>query len=78
MGERLSRLFRQVKRTFHTLIALVFIMLALAGAGVALNLWQDYRQTPSQGLWDFIVVAGFSVALFLFGLYAFAKARSVR
>ena len=78
MGERLSRLSRQVKRTFHTVVALVFIALALAGAGVSLHLWQDYRQSPSQGLWDFGVVAGFSAALFLFGLYAFAKARSVR
>lgn len=68
---------RQVQRAFHLLVALIFLFFAFAGAALAYRLWEDYRRAPAQGLWGFGIVAGFAVALFLLGLYAFAKARNV-
>ncbi|HEV2175606.1 MAG TPA: hypothetical protein VGW33_00150 [Terriglobia bacterium] len=60
------------------LIGLVFLGLAGAGAAVSLAEWQFYREDPSTGMLRFDLVAGFTVILVLFGLYSFAKARSVR
>ena len=43
-----------------------------------MKLWQDYQQMPSDGIWSFGMVASFTVLLFVFCLYSFVKARSVR
>src|SRR3989454_6773047 len=83
-GERLSKFgdlvrkwFRQAQRLFHMAVALVFLVLTLAGAAVSFSLWADYQKAPSQGPWGFGMVAVFTVLLFIFCLYSFAKARSV-
>ena len=49
----------------------------LAGAAVSFSLWADYQKAPSEGPWGFGMVAVFTVLLFIFCLYSFAKARSV-
>ena len=74
----LSRLFRHAQRTFHAVVGLAFLCLAVAGAAVSFAEWRDYRQAPSVGLTAFALVAGFTVLLIIFCLYSFAKARSVR
>ncbi len=55
-----------------------FLLLALAGAAVSYSEWQHYRQAPEIGVARFGLLAGFTVLLIIFGLYSFAKARSVR
>lgn len=70
--------WRQARRLFHMLIGLVFLGLAGAGVTVSLAEWQFYRQDPAAGMLRFDLLAGFTVILVLFGLYSFAKARSVR
>jgi len=70
--------WRQARRLFHLLIGLVFLALAGAGATVSLAEWQFYRHDPSTGMLRFDLLAGFTVILVLFGLYSFAKGRSVR
>jgi len=74
----LARLFRHAQRTFHAVVGVAFLCLAVAGAAVSFAEWRDYRQAPSIGLTAFALVAGFTVLLIIFCLYSFAKARSVR
>jgi hypothetical protein len=74
----LSRWFLHAQRLFHLLVGLAFLLLAAAGAAVSLSEWRFYHRAPSVGLVRFGMVAGFTVILIIFGLYSFAKARSVR
>jgi hypothetical protein len=78
LGGQFGRWFRNAQRMFHMLVGLVFLVLTLAGASVSVNLWDDYRSAPEQGLVSFELVSGFTVLLFILCLYTFAKARSVR
>ncbi len=74
----LGRLFRRAQQLFHLVIGIVFLFLTMAGVTVSMKLWQDYQQMPSDGIWSFGMVASFTVLLFVFCLYSFVKARSVR
>jgi len=74
----LCQWFRQAQRVFHMLVGLAFLVLTLAGASVSFAEWRYYRQAPAVGLVRFGLLAGFTVLLFIFCLYSFAKARSVR
>jgi len=74
----LTRWFRHAQRLFHVLVGLAFLFLTLAGVTVSFGEWQYYQQTPAVGLVRFYVLAGFTVLLFIFCLYSFVKARSVR
>src|SRR2546426_12463513 len=69
-GERLSKFgdlvrkwFRQAQRLFHMAVALVFLVLTLAGAAGSVGLWADYQRAPPEGPWGFGLVAGFTVRL---------------
>jgi len=79
---KLGELFRSglqaAERMFHLLVGLVFLLLTLAGASVSFNEWQYYQRSPSIGLVRFGLLAGFTALLFVFCLYSFLKARSVR
>ena len=79
---RLSYLFHywilNVRRLFHMLVGVAFLVLSLAGATVTFSEWELYRQTPDLGWGRFGVVGGFTVLLAIFGLYSFVKARNVR
>ena len=68
---------RWARRAFHTLVALAFLFLALAGVWVSAAEWRYYLEAPSAGLWRFGLLAGFTVILFVLCLYSFVKARSV-
>lgn len=74
----LGRLFRRAQQLFHLVIGIVFLFLTMAGVTVSMKLWQDYRNMPGDGIWSFGMVASFTVLLFVFCLYSFVKARSVR
>jgi hypothetical protein len=74
----LGLLFYRARQMFHLLIALVFLLLTLAGISVSMKLWQDYQKIPGQGVWGLGMVASFTVLLLIFCLYSFLKARSVR
>lgn len=74
----MRRLFLRAQQMFHLLIGVVFLLLGMAGVTVSLKLWQEYQAVPGNGVWTFGLVATFTVALFFFSLYSFAKARSVR
>ncbi len=78
LGDLLTRLFLHAQRVFHLLVAVVFFFLTLAGVTVSLAEWRYYRQSPAVGLVRFGLLAGFTVLLFIFSLYSFVKARSVR
>jgi len=78
LGELLNRLFLHGQRIFHLLVAVVFFLLTLAGVTVSLAEWRYYQQSPSVGPVRFGLLAGFTVLLFIFCLYSFVKARSVR
>jgi len=67
----LTQFFRNAQRLFHTLVGLAFLVLAAAGATVSLS-ERERDHTMS------LVVASFTVVLIVFGLYSFAKARSIR
>ena len=69
---------RQAERLFHMLVGLVFLVLTFAGVTVSITEWQYYQRSPSQGLVRFGLLASFTVLLFVFCLYSFLKARSVR
>lgn len=73
-----GRLFRRAQQMFHLLIGIVFLFLTMAGATVSMKLWQDYQRVPGHGVWTFGMVISFTALLFVFCLYSFAKARSVR
>jgi uncharacterized membrane protein len=78
LGELVRGWRRAAERLFHILVGLVFFILTLAGASVAAAEWQYYQKTPSVGLVRFSLLAGFTALLFIFCLYSFLKARSVR
>jgi cytochrome b subunit of formate dehydrogenase len=78
LSDLLTRWFRHAQRLFHVLVGLAFLFLTFAGVTVSFGEWQYYQQTPSVGLMRFYVLAGFTVLLFIFCLYSFVKARSVR
>lgn len=78
LGELLDRWLRHAERLFHMLVGLVFLVLTVAGAGVSFTEWQSYQRAPSVGLVRFGLLAGFTGLLFIFCLYSFLKARSVR
>lgn len=79
LSDLLARWFRHAQRLFHVLVGLVFLCLALAGAAVSFQQWQDYqKQIPSVGVVGVSLLAGFTVLLLIFCLYSFVKARSVR
>ena len=71
LGYLLTQFFRNTQRLFHMLVGLVFLVLAAAGATVSLS-ERERDHTVS------VVVASFTVVLIAFGLYSFAKARSIR
>lgn len=70
--------FRQTQRLFHMLVGVAFLVLAIAGAGVCLSEWSDYRKAPEVGLFTVGLIGAFTVLLVVFGLYSFLKARSIR
>lgn len=74
----LAQWFRHAQRLFHVLVGLIFLFFTLAGATVSFAEWRYYQQTPSAGLVRFGLLASFTVLLFIFCLYSFVKARSVR
>lgn len=78
LNDSLARWFRHTQRLFHLLVGLVFLFFTLAGAAVSFTEWRYYHETPSVGLVRFGLLAGFTVFLFIFCLYSFLKARSVR
>lgn len=78
LGDLFRSWWRAAERLFHILVGLVFLVLTLAGASVAIAEWQYYHKSPSVGLVRFSMLAGFTALLFIFCLYSFLKARSVR
>jgi len=70
--------WRQTRRLFHLLVGLAFLVFAALGASLTFSEWQTYTRTPSNGIWRFATIAGFTLLLLIFGLYSFVKARSVR
>jgi cytochrome b subunit of formate dehydrogenase len=78
LEELLERWMRNAKRLFHFAIGLVFLVLTFAGASVSFAEWRYYEHSPSVGLVRFGLLAGFTGLLFIFCLYSFLKARSVR
>lgn len=70
--------WRQTRRLFHMLVGLTFLLFACIGASLSYSEWRAYAQNPSNGVWRFGTIAGFSLLLVIFGLYSFLKARSVR
>jgi amino acid permease len=65
------RFFRNAQRLFQMLVGLAFLVLAAAGVIVSFS-EREKDHTVS------VVVASFAVVLIVFGLYSFAKARSIR
>ena len=77
-AELIARGIRQAQRLFHALVGLAFLVLGAAGALVSFQEWRAYQRAPADGPLRFGLFAGFTVFLFILGLYSFAKARSVR
>lgn len=78
LSELFAHWWREAERLFHVLVGLVFLVLTLAGVTVSITEWQYYQRSPSQGLLRFGLLSSFTVLLFIFCLYSFLKARSVR
>lgn len=78
LSEVLGWWMRQAERLFHMLVGILFLILTLAGVTVSVTEWQYYQKSPSVGLVRFVLLASFTVLLFIFCLYSFLKARSVR
>ncbi len=78
IAERFQRGVRHTQRIFHLAIALIFLFLAVSGAAVAIEMWQEHRHQANSGVVGFTVMAAFAAVLMIFSLYSFAKARSVR
>ncbi|MEJ2006761.1 MAG: hypothetical protein P8Z30_01160 [Acidobacteriota bacterium] len=77
----LGRLFRRAQQLFHLMIGLVFLFLTMGMITVSLKLWQEYQKVPGQGTLSFAIMVAsmaFTLVLFVFCLYTFVKARSVR
>ena len=78
LGDLMKRWLRAAERTFHMLVGIAFLFLTMLGAHVAFNEWLDYQKMPSVGLVRFALLTCFTGLLFLFSLYSFLRARSVR
>jgi len=78
LGSLLHYWFLNVKRLFHLLIALAFMLLTAMVATQTLSEWLAYRKTPEVGLLYFDLYGGLTVLLAILCLYSFVKARSVR
>jgi len=78
LARLLSHGWRQGRRIFHFLVGITFLLLAAAGVTQSVSEWRAYSETPSNGMWRFDVLAGFTLLLLIFGLYSLAKARSIR
>lgn len=78
LGYLFKHLFRNAQRLFHLLVGLTFLVLAVAGASVTFDEWQNYLKSPSVGLVSFVLYASFTVFLVILCLYSFVKARNVR
>jgi uncharacterized membrane protein len=77
----LGRVFSRVEQLFHILIGVIFLFLTLGMVTVSMKLWQEYQKTPGQGTLNLAIVVAsiaFTFLLFIFCLYTFVKARSVR
>ena len=70
--------WRQTRRIFHLFVGLTFLVFAALGTSLSFSEWQAHVQTPSNGIWRFATIAGFTLLLLILGLYSFVKARSVR
>lgn len=78
LGEKLRRAVRQARRWLDFVIGLAFLFFAAAGGEISLRMWKEHQHHPENGLAAFALFASFTVVLIIFGLYSFAKARSVR
>ena len=69
-----------VKRLFHLLIALLFMIATAFGASVTYSEWQNYRQAPDVRLAYYTTLGfgAFTLFLAILCVYSYAKARSVR
>jgi uncharacterized BrkB/YihY/UPF0761 family membrane protein len=77
----LGRLVRRTQQLFHMLIGVVFLFLTMGMVTVSMKLWQEYQKAPVHGTLNFAMVVtsgAFTFVLFIFCLYTFVKARSVR
>ena len=74
----IGRCWRLARQLFQVLVGIAFLFFAVAGATLSLGEWRAYVEAPSNGLWRFGTMAGFTLLLLIFGLYSFVKARSVR
>ena len=77
----LERVFRRAEQLFHILIGVVFLFLTMGMVTVSMKLWQEYQKAPGQGTMNLAMVVtsiAFTFLLFIFCLYTFVKARSVR
>ena len=77
----LGRMFRRVEQLFHILIGVIFLFLTMGMVTVSMKLWQEYQKTPGHGTLNLAIVVAsiaFTFLLFIFCLYTFVKARSVR
>jgi hypothetical protein len=75
---QIGRGWRQARRLFHALVGITFLFFAAVGVTLSFAEWRAYVEMPSNGLWRFGMMAGFTLLLVIFGLYSFVKARSVR
>ena len=78
LGDMLGYAIRQTKRLFNALVGFTFLILGLVGGLLSFQEWRIYQRAPDMGPIRFGLFAGFTVFLFILGLYSFAKARSVR
>ena len=78
LGYLFKHLFRNAKRLFHFLVGLTFLILAVAGAAVSFDEWQNHLKSPEAGLVSFVLYASFTAFLIILCLYSFVKARNVR
>jgi hypothetical protein len=78
LGDMLGYAIRQSKRLFNALVGFTFLILGVVGGLLSYQEWRIYQRVPDMGPIRFGLFAGFTVFLFILGLYSFAKARSVR
>ena len=71
LGYLFKQSFRNAQRLFQVLVGLTFLVLAAAAVIVSVS-ERERDHTLS------VIVASFAVVLVVFGLYSFAKARSIR
>lgn len=78
LGNALHYWFLNLKRLFHLLIALAFMLLTAMVATQTLSEWLAYRKAPEGGLLYFDLYGGLAILLAILCLYSFVKARNVR